>query len=183
MSINVNGAVSTAYGYTTPDFNEVTQSQNAQAENAAETKATAVPKQDVFTPDLDKVQQMKAESANNMAAFKKMVYTLFKDQGSKFFEQLGGKMEIDEATQLAAQQAIAEDGEWGVEAVANRLLEFAKSLSGGDPSKIEMLRDAVKAGFGAAAKVWGGDLPGISQQTFTRTMELFDEWAREFEYL
>jgi hypothetical protein len=180
MAINVNGAVSTASGYKAPDLKEDLQPTAAQAEKAAET--TALPKVDTFSPDLDKISQMKAEAGNNIAAFKKMVYSLLKEQGGKFFEAVGEKevFQIDEATQLAAQQAIAEDGEWGVEAVSNRLLEFAKALSGGDPSKIEELRNAVKAGFGAARNVWGGEMPGITGQTYARTMELFDEWAAEF---
>ena len=178
MPVNMNAPVSTAAGYKAPDLKETPQPETSQAEKAAET--TSLPKKDTFSPDLDKINRMKTENLNNIAAFKRMVYSLLKEQGVKFSEAFGEQIEIDESTRLAAQQAISEDGEWGVEAVSNRLLEFAKALAGDDPSKIEELRDAVKAGFGAAAKVWGGEMPGITQQTYARTMELFDEWAAEY---
>ena len=40
---------------------------------------------------------------------------------------------------------------WGVDAVATRLMDMAMALSGGDPSKAELLRDAVQKGFAAVA--------------------------------
>ncbi|HWP52334.1 MAG TPA: hypothetical protein VN626_11630 [Clostridia bacterium] len=77
----------------------------------------------------------------------------------------------------AAAQAISMDGEWGVNAVATRLLDMAVSLSGGDVSKISELRSAVEAGFKAAGAVFGGDLPSVCQDTYTETMNRFDYWA------
>ena len=40
---------------------------------------------------------------------------------------------MDEKTRLQAQKDIAEDGYWGVEQTSERLVSFAKALSGGDP--------------------------------------------------
>ncbi len=84
---------------------------------------------------------------------------------------------IDLKTQEEAQAAIADDGYWGVEQTAQRMLTFAQSLTGGDPSKAEEMRQAFIKGYEEAEKVWGGKLPDISQKTYDRTMELFDEWA------
>lgn len=81
-------------------------------------------------------------------------------------------------TPETAAQAISKDGEWGVNAVATRLLDMAVSLSGGDISKIAELRSAVEAGFKAAGDVTGGELPGICQDTYTETMTRFDYWAQ-----
>ena len=88
---------------------------------------------------------------------------------------------MDAATKKAAQEAISEDGEWGVEAVAQRLFDFAQALSGGDPSKAEMLREAVKTVFGAAESAWGGKLPDITGKTYDRVMEMFDNWVNPKE--
>lgn len=136
---------------------------------------TPPPVNNTYKPDMDKVNELKGDLEGNIGAFKKMVQGLFEGQGSAISDFLN----IDKATQLQAQQAIAEDGEWGVNAVAGRILDMAKALSGGDPSKIDTLRNAVMKGFGEAEKVWGGSLPEISYQTKAKVMEGFDEWAKE----
>ncbi len=81
-------------------------------------------------------------------------------------------------TPETAAKAIAKDGEWGVDAVATRLVDMAVSLSGGDTSKIAALRGAVEAGFKAAQKVLGGTLPDVCQETYTETMRRFDYWEQ-----
>lgn len=81
-------------------------------------------------------------------------------------------------TPETAAKAISKDGEWGVNAVATRLVDMAVSLAGGDASKISQLRGAVEAGFKAAEKVLGGVLPGVCQETYTETMKRFDYWEQ-----
>lgn len=90
-----------------------------------------------------------------------------------------GKFEVDEATKLQAQKDIAEDGYWGVNQTSDRIIDFAKALTGGDPSKIEEMRDAFKKGYKQAEKTWGGELPEISKQTYDAVMEKFDKMAEE----
>ena len=58
-------------------------------------------------------------------------------------------------------------------------VDFAKALSGGDKSKIETLRNAFKEGFESAKEAFGGELPEISQQTYDKVMQGFDDWAKE----
>lgn len=90
--------------------------------------------------------------------------------------------------QLAAQQAISEDGEWGVNAVATRIMDMCVALSGGDSSKIEEMRAAVNKGFEQAMGQWGGSLPSICDQTHDEINRRFDYWKQEgsldgYEYL
>ena len=132
-------------------------------------------KSKAYVVDADKVNSMKSELANNLSAFKKMVMVLLRNQGHEF-NKAADIVEIDEAVQLQAQAAIADDGYWGVEQTADRILEFAKAISGGDPAKIELLRDAFIEGFKAAEAAWGGTLPDISSKTFERVMQGFKEW-------
>lgn len=74
---------------------------------------------------------------------------------------------------------ISQDPEWGVEAVSDRIVAFAKSISGGDPGKIEMLREAIDKGFASAKKTLGGKLPQVSMDTYDAVMQKLDDWAAE----
>ncbi len=150
-----------------------------QPQTSPVSKTDSFIKSSQYKPNLDKVNAMKSHLANHVEAFRAMVQKLFQKQGALAEHTLNSQMEIDEATQAQARQAIAEDGEWGVEQTARRILEFAKALSGGDPSKIDELREAVKEGFAAAEQVWGGTLPDICYQTLDRVMKGFDQWAQE----
>lgn len=140
-----------------------------------------------YKPDMDKVSAMKADLNKNIDAFKQMVLKLFDKQGSvgntalDNLHNLIGKLEnsggIDALTQEKAQEMISEDGYWGVEKTSQRILDFAKALSGGDPSKIDLLKKAVEDGFSQAEALWGGELPVISNQTYDKVMQGFEEWA------
>jgi len=88
-------------------------------------------------------------------------------------------MEVDDSTRLNAQQEISEDGFWGVKQTSERAIEFAKALSGGDPSKIALLRKSIEEGYKAAEKSWGGELPEICKQTQEATLKGLDDWAQE----
>ena len=77
----------------------------------------------------------------------------------------------------AAKEAVSADGEFGVKAVSDRLVEFAKVVSGGDKSKLSELVSAIDKGFSQAKDTLGGKLPDISQQTYDETMRKLNEWA------
>ena len=79
---------------------------------------------------------------------------------------------------LAAQQAISEDGEWGVNAVATRIVDMCVSLSGGDSSKLSEMRAAVEKGFEQAGAQWGTSLPSICQDTHDEINKRFDYWEQ-----
>jgi hypothetical protein len=79
----------------------------------------------------------------------------------------------------AAKEAISEDGEFGVKAVSNRLVDFAIAISGGDKSKLSELVAAIDEGFAAARKALGGELPEICRQTYDETMRKLNAWANE----
>ena len=87
-----------------------------------------------------------------------------------------GKVKVDEETRLPAQKDIAEDGYWGVEQTSDRLVSFAKALSGGDPEKADIMIEAVKKGFKGAEKEWGGELPQISRDTLDLTISKMESW-------
>ena len=90
-----------------------------------------------------------------------------------------GEFTVDAATKAQAQADIAEDGYWGVTATSDRILDFAKALTGGDPDKIEEMREAFIKGYEQATETWGGELPEISKQTYDAVLSKFDAWAAE----
>ena len=71
---------------------------------------------------------------------------------------------------------VEDGGIYSAENLSDTLVNFAKSLSGGDASKAEMLLDAAKKGFEIAERIWGGELPEISQKTYDLMIEKFDAW-------
>ena len=87
-----------------------------------------------------------------------------------------GKYNVSPEVRAQAQKDIADDGYWGVEQTSDRILDFAKALSGNDPEKADLLIDAFKKGFEDATKSWGKDLPDISQRTYDAVLEKFDKW-------
>jgi hypothetical protein len=76
-----------------------------------------------------------------------------------------------------AQEDIGENGYYGVKQTSARLLDFAKAITGGDPSKIGLMREYVQKGFDEVEKMFGGKLPEISYQTLNAVMKGLDEWA------
>ena len=90
-----------------------------------------------------------------------------------------GDYTVDEAAKKKAQEEISEDGYWGVKQTSDRILDFAKALSGNDVSKADLLLDAFKKGFREATKTWGKELPDISQKTYDAVLEKFDAWKNE----
>lgn len=142
------------------------------------------------------IAQLKADQESRLSSLKSLVEKLLTKQGqsfawanssntdlmndSSFWNAIRtGNFTADAETIAQAKEDISEDGYWGVKQTSDRLVDFAKTLTGGDSSKIEEMRDAIKEGFEAAAKLWGGELPSISQQTYDATMEKLDQWAEE----
>ncbi|HCC07325.1 MAG TPA: hypothetical protein DEP72_04100 [Clostridiales bacterium] len=74
---------------------------------------------------------------------------------------------------------IAADGYWSAESTSSRLVNFAKAVSNSDPSKGEMLKDAIIQGFDMAKEIWGEELPEICNQTRELTMQKMDDWMNE----
>jgi tRNA threonylcarbamoyladenosine modification (KEOPS) complex Pcc1 subunit len=75
-----------------------------------------------------------------------------------------------------AQADIGEDGYYGVKQTSQRILDFAKAITGGDPSKIALMRDSIEKGFGEARSMLGGWLPDISNETYDAVMAGLDAW-------
>ena len=183
MQINsVNPCIST----NSKELN-VKENNKKSNENAAEAKDEYIPAQKADkkityekpAPKADEVtiQRLKEESDRAYSNLKQLVTQLLEGQGMKFNESKG--IEVSEKIQLEAQASIAEGGELSPEKVSDRIVEYAKALSGGDKEKIGLLRSNIEEAFKEAAKILGGELPEISKKTYELVTEKLDAWEKE----
>ncbi|EAC1314154.1 hypothetical protein K9L37_000922 [Campylobacter coli] len=75
-------------------------------------------------------------------------------------------MNTDELNQL-----ISEEGFFGIDNTANRIADFAIKGAGNDVEKLKKGLEGIKQGFEQAEKIWGGELPQISQDTIEATIK------------
>lgn len=128
--------------------------------------------------DKNTIANLKRDSEKAFSYLRRIVEDMLKRQG-KTLNLLNPDelIEIDETARLEAQELIGPNGELGVEAVSQRIVDFAIALSGGDKSKLDTLRKAIDQGFEEASKILGG-LPDISRQTHKAIMEKLDAWEQ-----
>ena len=134
------------------------------------------------------IAQMKADTEARMAQMQDLVRKMMQGQGNALAQSddiwkflASGDYTVSEAAKLQAQEDISENGYWGVEQTSQRILDFAKALSGGDVSKADMLLDAFKKGYKEATGAWGKELPSISKDTYKAVEEKFAAWKGESE--
>ncbi|MBQ8591267.1 MAG: hypothetical protein IJ485_00745 [Lachnospiraceae bacterium] len=139
-----------------------------------------------YKPDQALIAKLKADAEARTANLKSIVEQMLTKQGTAYNNAndmwsilSSGDFTVDAATKAQAQEDISEDGYWGVKQTSERILDFAKALTGGDPDKIEEMREAFKKGYEDAQKTWGGELPDICKQTYDAVFEGFDAWAAE----
>lgn len=147
-------------------------------------KATQKAKSYHNNPEI--VARLKADAEQRTQQLQDLVKDMMSKQGNaygsansmwKFLS--GGNFTVDAATKSKAQADIAEDGYWGVNKTSDRILEFAEALSGGEPKKMEEMRNAFIKGYKQATGTWGKDLPDISSRTYDAVMEKFDKYAED----
>ncbi len=196
MSMNVNGVTG---------IDAATYANNNTTTKAAETKATeavtdkkeesgvvyessasknAEKTTKTYKPDKQLVAKLKADADARTSQLRSLVEQLMGNQATKYGQATDiwsflakGDFTVDAATKAQAQKDIAEDGYWGVEKTSDRIIDFANALTGGDPSKVEEMREAFKKGYAQAEKKWGGELPDISKRTYEAVMDKFDKIA------
>lgn len=127
-------------------------------------------------------EQLKADQEKRQSQLTELVQSMISKQTSIFGEATDiweflakGDYTVDEETKKKAQEAISEDGYWGVKQTSDRILQFATSLAGDDLDALEEMKDAFIKGYKQAEEQWGGKLPEISQKTYDAVMEKFDK--------
>ena len=107
------------------------------------------------------VAKLKADAEQRTAQLRSIVEQMMTKQGVaigtaddmwKFLAK--GDFTVSADVKAQAQADIADDGYWGVEQTSDRILDFAKALSGDDPDKADAMLEAFKKGFEQATKAW-----------------------------
>lgn len=161
------------------------QAENIQTEPAATYEKNIEPKKVTYKQDSATLDQLKADAERRTSQLRDLVEKMMLSQGKTFHESemyaflKSGDFTASPETVKQAQADIAEDGYWGVNQTSDRLVSFAKALTGGDPDKIDEMIAAIQEGFNQATKAWGGELPDISKKTLSATMEKLEKWRSE----
>lgn len=197
--MSVNGVTSiqaaAAYSYnSTSAAKEKTSAEEAATkttedtgviyEHSTDTNTSSTKK--TYKPDTALINKLKADADARTSQLRSLVEQMMGKQATTYGNAndiwsflRSGNYTVDPATKAQAQTDIAEDGYWGVGQTSDRIIQFATALTGGDPDKIEAMRDAFKKGYAQAEKTWGGSLPEISQKTYDAVMEKFDKLAAD----
>lgn len=185
--MSVNGVTNAASVYTS----QTNTQKNVSEKNVKEEKNTestgVVYEQSASAKDSESnkikdyssiVANLKKEVADKNKHLQKLVDELLGKQANKYqkLADLYKNLEVDPETIEQAKKDISEDGYWGVEQTSDRLVSMAKALSGDDPSKADMLIDAIKKGFEQAGKDWGEDLPDICKKTIDTAIKKMEDW-------
>lgn len=193
-TVNGIGAYQAANTYETKkkETDTIVESQKAQSTATSQNSSSGFSDTAaVYEPSskIDRValvKQLKADNQAQIDSMKKMAMEMIQGQGNTLAQSdqiwrflADGKFTVTEAAKKQAKEAISEDGYWGVKQTSDRIVEFAKALSGGDVSKADMLFEAFKKGYAQATKAWGKELPDISSQTYRAVEEKFAAWKKE----
>lgn len=129
------------------------------------------------------IKQLKADQASREQNLVNLVNKMMSQQTSAYGHAnniwkfiASGNYTVDAETQAQAKADIAEDGYYGVKQTSQRLFDFASALAGDDVEKMKKMQAAVEKGYKLAEKAWGGELPGISQDTLAATNKLFEDY-------
>lgn len=200
MQLNTNyDAVARQYSQSVQQTHVTASTTDAAAASSKKDTAKAE------TPDVDKVelskdtditkmsksdraalvQSLKDDLNNQMSRFTNMMTQMFqkqgitasKAQGDDFWKMMAsGNYTVDPKTKAEAQEAISEDGFWGVKQTSQRIFDFAQALAGDDVETMKKMQAAVEKGFEQAGAAWGGELPSISGETHEAVNKLFDDY-------
>jgi len=122
-------------------------------------------------------------SAGDEAKFgmlRNLVANLLQEQGVNTKIAVGeSEIDIAAITPTEAQDLVSEDGYFGVEQTSERIFQFAVGIAGGDPSRIDAIKEGIDKGFAEAKKAFGDWLPEISYDTYDAVMTKLDAWVAE----
>lgn len=197
MSVNgVTGTTNAANTYNTYNQTAKTAAKAETAKTEAKdngviyesSASTEASTKKIYKPNSALVAKLKADAEARTSQLKSLVESMISTQGKTLGQAdsiwsflAKGDYAVDPAVRAQAQKDIAEDGYWGVAQTSDRIVDFATALTGGNPDKIEEMRDAFKKGFEQATKKWGDKLPDISQRTYQAVMDKFDKLAEGAE--
>lgn len=193
--MSVNGITASSQAYTAASASSATahkkenETKNNKDSGVVYEKSNSTGSTN-YTTNSELVSKLKADADRHTMQLRSLVEKLLLKQSNSYtiasdeemYQLLReGKVEVDAQTAEQAKKDIAEDGYWGVDQTSDRIVSFAKALSGGDPDKADEMITAFIKGFKSATKSWGDTLPDICQRTYDATIEKLNNWKNGTE--
>ncbi len=194
--MDLNG-INTAASYTAAATNTKTTSAAKQEDTKKETTSTntngVIYEKGTDTTVSKKdntaiVNMLKADLEERTKQLTNIVQQMLQKQGNTLAKTddmwkflASGDFTVTPEVKAQAEADIAEDGYWGVEQTSDRILDFAKALSGGNAEYADKLLAAFKKGYEQATGAWGKELPDISKRTYDAVVEKFEKWKNGTE--
>ena len=125
----------------------------------------------------DDIDALMEHAEKTLEGFRDLVRQMLLKQGEAAGKKKPDSIELPSAEEAAP--SISEDGEFGIKAVSDKIVNFAIAVSDNDPTKLAVLKDAIDKGFAAAEKSFGGKLPDICYQTHDEIMKKLDKWSED----
>ena len=176
---------------TTQTDNSESKASATESDKTANKPAAVYDKRKLSEADRKAItEQLKAEQEKRQQQLLDLVRKTMSTQTTMFGQATDddvwkflakGDFTVDAETKKKAQEAISEDGYWGVKQTSDRIVEFATALAGNDKNSLEKMKDAFLKGYKQAEKTWGGKLPDISKKTYDAVMEKFDKLLKPEE--
>lgn len=130
------------------------------------------------TATYDRSMSLESNVGDGFDLLRGLVLNIFKEQSLDYtIASDDGEVDISTMSPETAQELIADDGYFGVEKTSERIFNFAVGMAGGDPGRIDAIRQGVENGFQEALDAFGGWLPDISYDTYDTVMQKLDDWA------
>lgn len=168
-------AEAAAEGEKKPDVDRLELSEDAKAATTKLTDDERASLVKSLKDDLD--NQMNRFTNMMLQNFQKQGITASMAQGDDFWKMMAsGNFTVDAKTKAEAQEAISENGYWGVSQTSQRIFDFAKAVAGDDPDQMKKMQAAVEKGFKQAEDAWGGPMPSITGETHDAVNKLFDDY-------
>ena len=86
---------------------------------------------------------------------------------------------IWQLSQSEASDLVSENGFFGISNTADRISNFIINAAGDDLEKLQAGKEGMQRGFKEAEKIWGGNLPEISQKTIEKATQSIDKRIAE----
>lgn len=125
----------------------------------------------------DDIDALMEHAEKTLESFRNLVRQMLLKQGEAAGKKKPESIELPSAEKAAL--SLSEDGEFGVKAVSDKIVNFAIAASDNDPAKLAQLKEAIDKGFAAAEKTFGGKLPDICYQTYDEIMKKLDQWSED----
>ncbi len=130
--------------------------------------------------EFEDFEKIREKSNNDIEAFKKFIDKIFSYQGNHAIKSSKtiSTIEIKIKTENVEETENNENkitGYWGAEETSQRILDFAKKISGDNPEKFNLLLNSFKEGFEEAKKCFGGELPEVCNETYDLVIKGFED--------